>query len=212
MVKADDKTALTFAQYLERERVSEVKHELIQGEMFAMAGGTPEHARLAAAVITRLGISLLGKPCALFSSDLRIRVSDTGLVAYPDAVVVCGSLERDPEDSSTILNPVVIVEVLSESTEAYDRGLKFAHYRRIASLKEFVLLSLQEPLIELFRRNEDNTWTLFEYRPPAKAILSSLGISIDVAEIYHDPFAPTPSAPSPQPAPNATQSNNPSNN
>lgn len=207
MVQAAAKTALTFAQYLERERVSEVKHELIQGEMFAMAGGTPEHARLAAAMSGELRLALRGKPCAPFSSDLRIRVSDTGLVAYPDAVVVCGSLERDAEDSSTILNPVVIVEVLSESTEAYDRGLKFAHYRRIASLKEYVLLSQQEPLIELFRRNEDNSWTLFEYRPPAKAILSSLGISIDVAEIYHDPFAP-----SPKPAPDAKQSNEPPKN
>ena len=131
---------MTYAEYLAAEAVSEVRHEYLNGEVWAMAGGTPEHAALAAAMIRELGASLRGKPCRPFSSDLRVHIPDAGLSTYPDVSVVCGQLETAPDDKDAVTNPIVLVEVLSESTEGYDRGAKAAHYRRIPSLREYVLV------------------------------------------------------------------------
>ncbi|MGK4008250.1 Uma2 family endonuclease [Sorangium sp. So ce1036] len=178
------KLTFTYADYLAQERASSTKHEFLHGEIFAMAGGTPEHARLAAQVIAELAAQLRRRPCAVFSSDLRVRVLATGLATYPDVAVVCGRLSRDPEDDDAVVNPVVLVEVLSDSTEAYDRGEKFAHYRRIPSLKEYVLVSQQHRRIEVFRRNEDSTWTLHEAGPGASARLTSVGCELAVNDVY----------------------------
>ena len=144
------KLTLTFAQYLEQERASDTKHELVNGAIFAMAGGTMEHGRLGSNMAGVLVAKLRGRPCAAFSSDVRIRVRATGLVTYPDLSVVCGRLEHDPKDENTIVNPIVLVEVLSDSTEGYDRGEKFGHYQRITSLKEYVLVSQHTPRVEVF--------------------------------------------------------------
>ena len=160
----------------------------LNGEIFAMTGGTPEHADLAASVIRELGIQLRGRSCRVYTSDLRIRVLATGLGTYPDASVVCGPLERDPADKNTVVNPVVLIEVLSDSTERYDRGEKFAHYRRIPSLQEYVLVSQLEHRIEVFRRNGDGTWTWSEALEPGSAKLSSISCELSVEAIYAGVF------------------------
>jgi Uma2 family endonuclease len=180
----------TFAEYLALEAKSETKHELVNGEIFAMAGGTPEHSRLAANVIGELGSALRGRPCATFTSDLRVRVLATGLATYPDASVVCGRMEVDPEDKNTVTNPVVLVEVLSDSTEAYDRNDKLAHYRRIPSLRDYLLVSQHERRIEHYHRNDDGTWTLRDVGEGGEVRLASIGCSLAVDAVYHDPLAP----------------------
>lgn len=185
MTDAVPKMPVTFAQYVAAERTSEVKHQLVDGEVFDMSGGTPEHAALIAEVITALGSQLRGRPCRAYSSDLRIRVE--GMVTYPDASVVCGRLERDPEDESTILNPTVIVEVLSDSTEAFDRGRKAEHYRKISSLREYVLVDQHEPHVEAYRRTEQG-WMLSEAGRGGKLRLESIECALDVDAIYEGVF------------------------
>jgi Uma2 family endonuclease len=118
-----------------------------------------------------------------------VRILETGLTTYPDLSVVCDKLETDPEDPHAVLNPVVLVEVLSESSEAYDRGAKAAHYRRIPSLREYVLVSQLEPQIEVYRRNERGLFELVEARRGQRAPLTSLGIELDVDAVYADPLA-----------------------
>jgi Uma2 family endonuclease len=179
------KLTFTFAEYLEQERASDTKHEFVNGEIFAIAGGTIEHGRLAANTAGVLFAQLRGRPCAAYSSDVRVRVLATGLATYPDLSIVCGRLERDPEDANTIVNPIVLVEVLSDSTEAYDRGEKFAHYQRIPSLEEYVLVSQHGPRIEVFRRNEDGkSWTLHIAEASESVKLASIGCELAVDEVY----------------------------
>ena len=180
---------MTHAEYLAAEAASEVRHEFLNGEVWAMAGGTPEHAALAAALIAELGAALRGKPCRVYTSDLRVRILATGLSTYPDVSVVSGSLEMAPEDPEAITNPVLVAEVLSDATEAYDRGAKAAHYRRLISLQEYVLVSQSEPLVEVYRRTEAGRWELLEGRPGDRVELRSLGISLDIAAVYANPLA-----------------------
>ena len=185
---------MTYAEYLAAEAVSEVRHEYLNGEVWAMAGGTPEHAALALAVGSELRQALRGKPCRAYSADLRVRIVDTGLSTYPDVSVVCGQLETAPDDKDAVTNPIVLVEVLSESTEGYDRGAKAAHYRRIPSLREYVLVSQAEPRIEVHRRAESGRWELLEARPGETIELVSLGARLDVAAIYANPLEGTATA------------------
>ena len=182
---------MTYAEYLAAEAVAEVRHEFLNGEVWEMAGGTPEHSALAAAVIGELRSALRGKPCRVFTSDLRVRIPQTDLATYPDLSIVCGQLETAPDDKDAITNPIVLVEVLSDSTEAYDRGAKAAHYRRIASLREYVLVSQAEPRIEVQRRAEGGRWELLEARPGETIELSSLGVRLDVAAVYANPLDAT---------------------
>lgn len=187
------KLTFTFAEYLEQEQASDIKHEFVNGEIFAMAGGTPEHGRLAMRVAIALGAQLRGRHCEPYSSDVRVRVLATDLATYPDLSVVCGRLERDPVDANTIINPIVLVEVLSDSTEKYDRGEKFAHYRRIPSLQEYVLVSQLEPRIEVFRRNADGkSWTLHIAEASERAKIESIGCDIAVDEVYASAFEAAP--------------------
>lgn len=126
----------SYAEYLVHESTSNVKHEYPDGDISARLGGSPEHTALAVAVASSLRTQLEGKRCRVFSSDLRVRVLASGLATYPDVSVVCGPLERDTEGRETVLNPTVLVEVLSGSTERYDRGEKFEHYQKIPSFEE----------------------------------------------------------------------------
>src|SRR4029078_9206247 len=128
-----------FADYLALEETSNTKHEFLNGEIYALAGGTPEHAALAGAVSAALLAELRRGPLRVYSSDLRVRVLATGLATYPDVTVVCGALERDPQSPDTVVSPVVVVEVLSPGTESFDRGEKREHYQRIATVREIVL-------------------------------------------------------------------------
>ncbi len=178
MTEPAAKLSHTFAEYLVLEAASETKHEYVNGEIFAMAGGTPEHSRLSANVILELGAALRGRPCVTFTSDLRIRVPATGLGTYPDASVVCGRIEVDPEDKNSVTNPVVIVEVLSDSTERYDRDEKRAHYRQLPSLRDYLLVSQHERRIEHYHRNDDGTWTLRDARAGGAVRLEAIDCSI----------------------------------
>jgi Uma2 family endonuclease len=170
---------------LDIERAATYRSEYFDGEMFAMAGGSPRHSLIGANVIRELGNGLKGRPCAVYESNLRILISATGLYTYPDASVICGPLEFEDEHRDTVLNPTLLVEVLSGSTEAYDRGEKSAHYRRIPSLREYLLVSQKEPKIERFLRNDDGTWTLTEVEGMDAVLpLPSLGIAISLREVY----------------------------
>ncbi len=183
---------MTFEQCVAFESTSDAKHEWIDGEVLAMAGGTIEHGALAMAVGAALANALRDRRCRVLSSDVRVRVKTTGLSTYPDVSVVCDKLEVDPSDEHGVLNPSLVVEVLSDATEAYDRGAKAAHYRRIPSLREYVLVSQREPLIEVYRRNERKNWELVgEARQGERAELRSCGdaITLDVDSIYRDPLS-----------------------
>lgn len=185
---AEPKPYMSYVDFVAFERASDTKHEWLDGVVYDMSGGTIPHARLAAAVSAALGPQLRGKRCAVFSSDLKIKVLETGLATYPDVSVVCGSVELDPNNDHAITNPKVIVEVLSDSSEAYDRGGKFAHYRRIPSLMEYVMVSQKEPRIEVFRRTSSNTWELTEALAGQTAKLTSIECELSVDEIYADPL------------------------
>lgn len=185
MAQAAPSLQMSFREYVEFERTAEGKHEFVDGFVWAMAGGTLEHAQLAANFIGELRARLERGPCRVFSADARVRVAATGLATYPDVTVICGPIERDPEDANTAINPIVIVEILSDSTEAFDRGDKFAHYRQIGSLQTYVLVSQHEPRIEVYRRNPDETWTLEEARPGGDARIPGL-CAVPVAAIYAD--------------------------
>jgi len=179
----------TYGEYLTLEEHANVRHEFFDGEIFAMAGGTPEHAAVCVNVSAALNVQLRGRGCRVHSSDLRIRVLETGLATYPDVTVVCGRAEFDPENRVTITNPVVLVEVLSPGTAAYDRGEKLAHYKRITSLREVVLVAHDERLIEVWRREETGPWTRSEIRS-GSIRLPSIDCKLDIADVYRDELAP----------------------
>jgi Uma2 family endonuclease len=181
MTQAAKRTGVLFAEYVAMDRASPVKHQLVQGEVFDMSGGTPEHAALILNTGRDVGAQLRDKPCRAFSSDLRIRAGD--VATYPDLSVVWRPLQRDPEDTDTILNPSVVIEVLSDSTEAFDRGRKFEAYRTIPSLVEYVLIDQHEPHVEVFTRTEQG-WTLREARRGERLRLSSIDCEIEVDSIY----------------------------
>ncbi len=152
MVDAAPHHRFTYAEYLAREQETGLRHEWLDGAIYAMSGGTPEHARLIS--ITSHVLQLLVDPrrCRVFSSDLKIRVPATGLATYPDVSVVSGPLVLDDEDPNAVTNPTVLVEVLSRSTEAYDRGEKWAHYRKLPGLQAYLLVDQVRPRVELYER------------------------------------------------------------
>jgi Uma2 family endonuclease len=174
----------TLQQYLIVETDSRIRHEFLDGEIYAMAGGTPEHAALAAAVIGAVSQATRDRPCRVYTSDLRVRVLDTGLATYPDVTVVRGELQRDPENEHTAVNPLVIVEILGESTESFDRGEKLDHYKRIPSLRECVLVSHRERCIEVWRRVDALQWERSEARSGRCAKLASIDAQLDVDALY----------------------------
>jgi len=174
----------SWQDYLELEASSNVKHEYLAGQIYAMAGGTPEHAALAAAASGLLFGAVRGGRCRVLDSDLRVRVRATGLATYPDVTVVCDPWERDPDDEHAITNPTLIVEVLSRSTEQYDRGDKFEHYKHLASLREYVLVSHAERAIEVWRRDTTAGWTSTVIPDGNVAELRSIGGRLVVHELY----------------------------
>ena len=174
----------TWDEYVAFEATSNVKHEYLDGRIYAMAGGTPEHPALAAAVIGLLFPQLRNGRCRAHDADLRVRVLATGLATYPDVTVVCGPRERDPNDASSVVNPTLIVEVLSRSTEEYDRGDKFEHYKRIPSLKQYVLVSHREQAVEVWTRGEGDAWGSRVARAGEIMTLDAVGATLDVRELY----------------------------
>ena len=176
-----------FDAYLRVEEDSGIKHEFCGGRVWAMAGGSPDHARIAANVTALLGARLAGKPCAVFSSDLRIGVPATELVTYPDVSVVCGSLERDPIDRTghTVVNPKVLIEVLSPSTADYDRGEKLVHYKQLPSLEAIVLFDHAAERAELWQR-AGTEWRRSEHTELVP--IAAIGCTLAIADVYRDPL------------------------
>jgi len=171
----------TYAEYLALEASSNVKHEFLGGQIYAMAGGTPEHAALAAAVIGLLFPQLRGRGCRTYDADLRVRTR-SGLATYPDVTVICGPTERDETDPQAVTNPALIVEVLSRSTEEYDAGDKFEHYKTLPSLRQYVLVSHREPSLDVWTLG-DSGWRRVILRAGEIAELS-IGARLDVRELY----------------------------
>lgn len=183
----------TYREYLALDEASNVKLEYLGGQIFAMAGGSPEHAALQAMIPSLLYPQfpqfpqfpqLRGGPCRVFASDLRIRVAATGLATYPDVTVVCGPREFDQDDANTVVNPTVLFEVLSPSTEAYDRGEKFESYKRLPSLRHYVLVAQDAPRVEVWTRDDDDAWSVLSVGAGEVATLQALGATLDVDELY----------------------------
>jgi Uma2 family endonuclease len=179
------KPYLTPEQYLEIERKAEFKSEYYQGEMFAMSGARRAHNLIATNTVRELSQQLLERPCEVYSSDMRVKVSSTGLYTYPDVVVVCGEPRFLDDEFDTLLNPTVILEVLSESTEAYDRGRKFELYRSLESLGEYVMISSLRVRAERYTRQADGSWNYISKTSLEDAIdLKSVDCHLRLADVY----------------------------
>jgi Uma2 family endonuclease len=199
------KRLLTPAEYLARERAAAFKSEFYAGETFAMAGASYEHTRIADNLVRLLGVALDGGPCFVLSRDMRVKVSATGLYTYPDVLVVCGRPELEDDQGDVLLNPRVIIEVLSESTERYDRTTKFDHYRRIPSLQEYVLVAQDVARIERFVRQPDGPWAHEAFTDPAGTFaLATVPASVRLADVYRGATLPAPPPPPEPVSPPAT--------
>ena len=175
---------LSEQEYLEFERSSPEKHEYADGEIFEIPGGTFAHSVVTANIVGEAWNALADRRWRVLGSNMRVKVAATGRYVYPDVLIVGERPELTDETRDTLLNPRLIVEVLSDSTEAYDRGDKFAGYRTIASFQEYVLASQKQPRIEVFTRQPDGSWTLRIYGPGERAVLASVECSIEVDKVY----------------------------
>ncbi len=178
-------TKVTAEEYLALDRAAEFRSEFLDGEIVAMSGGSMRHARLGANMLGQLYVALQGSECEAFTSDFRVRASSQ-IYVYPDVVVVCGNPELADERQDILLNPRVIVEVLSPSTEHHDRGVKFQNYRTIESLRDYILVAQDRISIEQYTRGLPPTWTLREYQTASETLLiESIGVSLPLAAIYN---------------------------
>jgi Uma2 family endonuclease len=174
-------------EYLRLERAAEYKSEFLDGEIFAMSGGSLRHSYLAVRWINELSLQLGGKNCRVFSSDARIRTSKTGSYLYPDVSVVCGGPQTHENSNDILVNPQLVIEVLSPSTAGYDRGRKFERYREIASLRDYILVHADSPWVEHFARQQDASWIFREYRGLDGAVpIASLDCLVRLADVYSD--------------------------
>jgi Uma2 family endonuclease len=188
----------TVAEYLRMERDAVEKHEYRDGEVVAMAGGTPPHSLIILNVGGEIRSRLKGSPCRAYESNLRVFVPRDVRYVYPDLSVICGPVQFDPKDDGrqTAMNPRVIVEVLSPTTEAYDRGEKFRRYLQIPSFEEYVLVSQVVPVIETYRRQADGTWNFRVYQGlEAVARIETLAIDLPLAEAFLGVEFPPPAKP-----------------
>lgn len=171
-----------YDEYLAALEVSGVKLEYCDGEMYAMAGGTPAHAELAAAMVRSLGNALLGR-CRVFTSDLKVRVEATDLSTFPDVTVVCGQRVTADVDKNAVVNPTLLVEVTSSSTEDYDRGEKLSHYKQCPSLRAVLFVSHRRPQVSVVARTADG-WEQREFRQGEQVAVEELQVTLAVDEIY----------------------------
>ena len=178
---------MTISEYLDFEAAAEEKHEYVDGEILAMSGGSASASRMAASLIAAVHDALRGKPCDVYDSNLKVRIGRKHRYRYPDAMVICGSEQFDPDDKRrhTITNPRVIFEILSPSTERSDRTTKFDDYRSIDGVEEYVLLSQSTPRVETYHRKPDGTWQ-FDVKVglDSAVTLKSIGIDLPLSELY----------------------------
>lgn len=180
----------TFDDYLDVEAMSDVRHEYLNGEIYALARGTPQHAALAASVIGQLAPQIRGQDCRPYSSDLRVRIPATGLATYPDAAVICGKPEHDPSSPTHVINPIVLFEVVSPSTEDYDRGEKREHYQTLVSLRAYVLIAQDRRQVDVWRKGSDGGWLHARHGTSEIIELPSIGCRLEVAALYEDAGLP----------------------
>jgi Uma2 family endonuclease len=172
-------------EYLRLERMGKEKHEYHNGRIYAMAGATPNHVRVTRNVLTSLHVQLRGKSCEAFGNDQRVQVDASGLYTYPDVSVVCGEPRYDPFEPDNLLNPIVLVEVLSTTTEGYDRGDKFRMYRTIPTFREYVLVAQDKAWVERYFKDEDGEWRLTSVEGLEAVLeLRTLPCTLALAEVY----------------------------
>jgi Uma2 family endonuclease len=175
----------SYADYVGVELTSTTKHEYLEGEIYAMAGGTTEHAALSAEVVRLLGNALGDRPCRVYTSDLRVYVESVGLATFPDGSVICGApVEHEPSPKSTALNPLILVEVTSDSSEEYDTGFKLEAYRTIPSLEDYIVVSHRERRITVHHREPGGRWTTASASARGTVEVRSLGAVLKVDEVY----------------------------
>jgi Uma2 family endonuclease len=184
-MSSERKPRLRPEEYLALERSAQERSEYLDGDMVGMSGGSRKHNLIVTNIVSELRSQLKGRACEVYPSDMRVKVSATGLYTYPDVVVVCGEPQFEDTNVDTLINPVIVVEVLSDSTEAYDRGAKFGHYRKIESLVEYVLVSQEEFRIEHYVRQTAGQWTRSETRGLTGSLdLTSIQCQARMTEIY----------------------------
>lgn len=185
-MSAQPKPYITEADYLERERASTTKHEYFAGAIFAMTGASEAHNLIASNLTAALHRQLRGRACRIYPSDMRLRVVATGLNTYPDLTIVCGPPQfADPSKRDTLINPTILIEILSPSTERYDRGLKFQNYRTIPSLQDYMLIAQDSAHLEHYTRHETNQWILTEVSGLDRSLaIASLAITLALADVY----------------------------
>ncbi len=181
MVALPDRLFMSAAEYLEWELTQEERYEYWDGEVVAMSGGTRNHNRISGNFFRLLDDALLSRTCDVYIADVKVQVEPGQKYFYPDVVVTCD--ERD-DDAQLVQFPCLIIEVLSPSTEAIDRGIKFAKYRQFTSLQEYVLVQVERPKVEVFRRNDKNQWVLSEYDLEDRLLLESIGVEIAIVDLY----------------------------
>ena len=179
------KPFLTPQEYLNRERTAVFRSEYYRGEMFAMAGASWEHTLIKDNLAHEARKQLDDGPCRVLTSDLRVKIDTTGLYTYPDVIVVCEKPQFEDKMFDTLLNPRCLIEVLSDSTEKYDRGEKFGHYRQIPTLQEYVLVAQDQPLVERHVRQPNGDWLMTEFRGLAQTLaFTSIPVKIALPDIY----------------------------
>lgn len=181
------KTLLTPSQYLARERAAAFKSEFYHGEMFSMAGASRRHNLIVGNLVRETGNALKDRLCEIYPSDMRVKVTATGLYTYPDATIVCGERQFEDAEVDTLLNPTILFEVLSKSTEAYDRGVKSAHYRKLASVRQYALIAQDRPSVECYLRQSTCEWLLRDTCSLTESVdFPSLGFAIPMTEFYRN--------------------------
>lgn len=181
---------LSFNEYIDLEVESNTRHEFHDGEVFAMAGGTLEHALISSNVLIELGLTLRNgqKRCRVINSEIKLKIASLNKYLYPDAMILCGNLEKSQDETQFVTNPTVIIEVLSKSTEGYDRGDKFFFYKQIPSLKDYILIDQYQALVDIYSRQAD-LWKISRVEGISQSIyIPSVDIELSLQEIYRDVF------------------------
>jgi Uma2 family endonuclease len=185
----------SFADYLVAERKADVRHEYVDGHVYDMVGATENHNIIVTNIVSELRFQMKARPCVVYASDMKVRIDAADAGKYPDVLAVCGERQFYDDQRDVLLNPSLIVEVLSKSTEAYDRGEKFAIYRRLLSLREYVLVAQDRCRVELFSRQIDDRWLLTEYSEKGDVIaIESIDCTLRLSEVYDKVVFDTPSA------------------
>jgi Uma2 family endonuclease len=181
MVALSDRIFMTAAEYLDWEPTQAERYEYWDGEVVAMSGATRNHNRVSANCFRLLDDALVDRPCEAYIVDVKVQIAPGQKYFYPDVVVTCDERDKDPR---FVQFPCLIVEMLSPSTEAIDRGIKFAQYRKFTALQEYVLVQVDQPFVEVFRRNTQGQWVLSEYTLEDRFCFESLNVEIAIADLY----------------------------